>query len=117
MELALLVYAISILNPISSLLITSAVVLLVGYPTIRCVMCDYGEDPTFSKFIIGLGIFFAVVASILPSEKTAYTMVGAYATQRVYEDPKVQQLSGKVLKVIEDKLDSYIEEVSPRKAK
>ena len=37
-------------------------------------------------------------------------MVGAYAAQKVAENDKVQQMSGKVLTIIEQKLDSYIED-------
>ena len=37
-------------------------------------------------------------------------MVGAYTAQRVAENPKVQAMSGKVVTIIEQKLDSYIEE-------
>jgi hypothetical protein len=59
--------------------------------------------------------FWVAVASawfliLLPTEKTAYTMVGAYAAQKVAENDKVQQMSGKVLTIIEQKLDAYIDE-------
>jgi hypothetical protein len=37
-------------------------------------------------------------------------MVGAYAAQKVAENDKVQQMSGKVLTIIEQKLDAYIDE-------
>ena len=60
------------------------------------------------------GIVTAAIASFLlvfvPTEKTAYTMVGAYAAQKVAENDKVQQMSGKVLTIIEQKLDGYIAE-------
>jgi nitrate reductase gamma subunit len=46
---------------------------------------------------------------LLPSERTAYMMVGAYATQKVSENEKVQETGKKVLTLIEQKLDSYIE--------
>lgn len=65
------------------------------------------------KVIRRIGIT-AIVAAILnifiPSEKTAYIMVGAYATQKVSENEKVQETGKKVLTLIEQKLDSYIEE-------
>ena len=37
-------------------------------------------------------------------------MVAAYAAQKVSENDKVQQMSGKVLTIIEQKLDGYIAE-------
>lgn len=57
-----------------------------------------------------VAIASAWVLILLPTEKTAYTMVGAYAAQKVAESDKVQQMSGKVLTIIEQKLDSYIDE-------
>ena len=52
----------------------------------------------------------AVFLIFLPTEKTAYTMVGAYAAQKVAENDKVQAMSGKVLTIIEQKLDNDIED-------
>jgi hypothetical protein len=51
-----------------------------------------------------------LVITFLPAPKTAYMMVGAYAAQKVAENGKVQETGGKVLELINQKLDSYIEE-------
>lgn len=61
----------------------------------------------YAGAIVGISILLNV---ILPNEKTAYTMVAAYAAQKVSENDKVQQMSGKVLTIIEQKLDGYIAE-------
>lgn len=54
----------------------------------------------------------AVVSSILllfavliPSEKTIYIMAGAYATEQIVTNTKVQKIGNDVLEVIESKLD------------
>ena len=47
---------------------------------------------------------------VIPSEKTAWLMVGAYAGQKVAENENVQRLSGKVLTVIEQNVDKYTQE-------
>jgi hypothetical protein len=52
----------------------------------------------------------AFLSIFIPSEKTAYIMVGAYATQKVAENEKVQETGQKVLTIINQKLDSYVEE-------
>lgn len=77
-------------------------------------------DDKYEKKLVGIksrlwkafwtGVFCAWALILLPSEKTAYTMVGAYAAQKVAENDKVQQMSGKVLTIIEQKLDGYIDE-------
>jgi hypothetical protein len=63
----------------------------------------------FKIALITLGIS-SFVAILIPSEKTAYIMVGAYATQKVAENEKVQETGQKVLSIINNKLDSYVEE-------
>jgi len=50
------------------------------------------------------------ISGILPSEKTAYVMVGAYATQKVAESGAVQETGSKVLTIINQKLDQYVQE-------
>ena len=50
------------------------------------------------------------ISGILPSEKTAYVMVGAYATQKVAESGVVQETGSKVLTIINQKLDQYVQE-------
>ena len=59
--------------------------------------------------IVGV-VISSLIQIMIPSERTAYTMVGAYAAQKVVENEKVAQMSGKVLKVIEQKLDSYVDD-------
>jgi hypothetical protein len=54
--------------------------------------------------------FAAFVLIFIPSEKTAYMMVGAYATQKIAENDKVQETGQKILTIINQKLDSYVEE-------
>ena len=118
MDLALLVYAISTLEGIKA--ITGS---LVGLSALICLALfiymgdQYGDDNKNKawawkriKLWFSSCLFCLFVFVMLPTQKTAYTMVGAYAAQKVAENEKVQQLSGKVLTIIEQKLDDYIEE-------
>lgn len=66
------------------------------------------------------GFLFAAIASILlsvltPTEKTAWIMVGAYATQEiattVYNNDRARELGDKTLKIIEAKMDSVLSEI------
>ena len=123
MDLALLVYGISVLTQFSTVLILAAVV--VGVSFIVSAMAYGGaynkEEINTAKYwwkcsTIALTIVVPLLV-IVPSEKTMYTMVAAYAAQKVAEDPKVQQLSGKVLLLVEGKLDGYIADMSVVKEK
>lgn len=123
MDLALLVYGISVLTALGTVLsmvaITGFTVLILSI--IGYIVSVYEEEiATATRFCKYSAITLCISVPILvfiPSEKTMYTMVGAYAVQKVAEDPKVQQLSAKVLKVVEDKLDGYIDETTKKVAK
>jgi len=121
MDLALLVYVISLLHGIGSfffaiIIMCCAVTVINGiyWIDISAYSNDYENklvgirNRVWKAFWVGVVCAWALI--LLPTEKTAYTMVGAYAAQKVAENDKVQQMSGKVLTIIEQKLDSYIED-------
>lgn len=118
MDLALLVYGISLLSGFAKftiLVIVMSVLWVIANAIYYSDYCNSGSDNAkrtiarmWKGFWIGLTSIFLLI--FIPSEKTAYTMVGAYAAQKVAENDKVQQMSGKVLTIIEQKLDGYIDE-------
>ena len=55
-------------------------------------------------------IVASLIQVFIPSQKTAYTMVGAYAAQKVAQDDRVQETGSKVMTIINQKLDKYIDE-------
>lgn len=116
MDLALLVYGISLLHGIAAFFI--GLTMLACFSVIANFIylseCYDGNktDRTWKRIwkSFWVGVFAFWVLILIPTEKTAYTMVGAYAAQKVAENDKVQQMSGKVLTIIEQKLDGYIED-------
>ena len=117
MDLALLVYAISTIGNIQAFLWIAFVVCLGMAFVLAMTMTDFNSKPQekeaywkWAKRWVWVAAFIGLIQTVLPSEKTAYTMVGAYAAQKVAENEKVQQMSGKVLQIIEQKLDGFIEE-------
>jgi hypothetical protein len=128
MELALLVYAISLLERIgvffglslAALIIISLV--LVGFIADSAEKSYYSDSENIKRAAratsatkwmwrnLWIAIASAWVIILLPSEKTAYTMVGAYAAQKIAQDPKTEQMGSKVLVIINQKLDEYIDE-------
>ena len=118
MDLALLVYGISTLQGVKAILGGLVALSFAICLALFIYMGDqYGEDnknKTWAwkriKMWFAAGLVSVFFFALLPTQKTAYTMVGAYAAQKVAENEKVQQLSGKVLKIIEQKLDNYIDE-------
>jgi NADH:ubiquinone oxidoreductase subunit 5 (subunit L)/multisubunit Na+/H+ antiporter MnhA subunit len=128
MDLALLVYGINVLGKLGimfGVVITFGVCIFAVATLVRVFHTKETWDSkhddeikqgrrdasvTVMKYTGALVVFSILMNVFLPSEKTAYTMVAAYAAQKVSENDKVQQMSGKVLTIIEQKLDGYIEE-------
>lgn len=124
MELAWLVYGINVVSSLNTAIGISAFIsiLVLGICSIAWFICainDYSDDAkaTFKvwKIIAWITIPLTLLSCFVPSERTMYTMVGAYAAEKVAQDPKVQQLSGKVLAIIETKLDDIINEKDKKK--
>ncbi len=119
MELALLVYIISLLKPFSSALLAATIV--VGIVTVIWWIMWLVSRDTYSRIEDHLPskmprrwtivtILLALFLAATPTEKTAYLMVGAYATQKIAEAPKTQELGADVLKIIESKIKFYAEQ-------
>ena len=112
MELALLVYLISLLPSIGvaavfiSIFGGVALIFLWG----AVLIDEFFKSRLWLTIFTLIWVFWVSVAVVIPSEKTAYLMVGAYATQKVAEAPKTQELGAEVLKIIELKIKHYSEE-------
>ena len=126
MELALLVYFVSVVGTFSELLgllslllfsvsIAFAITLLIGDLGVNK---GYGETEeelnnqlkiksilTKSiKWTIPLTIIFALLSVLLPTERTVYLMTASYATQTIAQNDRVQKIGSDVLEVVEKKL-------------
>jgi hypothetical protein len=129
MDLALLVYAISLLAPIGTVMMLTAIIAAIaiaGLMLYRAAECSqenwYNEEKNrkqtekaawaMSRVGDALKVLIPTVMLliVLPTQKTAYMMVGAYAAQKVVENKSVQDTGGKVLTLINQKLDQYIDE-------
>lgn len=95
MELALLVWMVSWLNPLGSLLCVSSILMVAMSITAKMAYtCDKNPKvvETAKKFIyFKTSIFLLVSSIIIPNEKTAQYMAGAYLIQSTYESDFVQK--------------------------
>jgi len=127
MELALLVYGISVMSSFAAFCVLMCVCLVI---VVIFKLAAYDFTPSYKraenqwgltkKSILKYMVTFLVLAFtsvLIPSEKTMYVMVGAYAAQKVYQSPETKVISEKVLKVIEQKLDEQITYVTDKKLK
>lgn len=133
MTLAFIVYLIYSINTFKGFVVATlfiSVIILLIATVIHLTREDYSwcydrngnlkEDIVSFRSMIAKSIKYsfivcivsAFITAIIPSEKTAWMMVGAYAGQKIAENEKVQELSGKVIQIIEKRMDEYlIEEV------
>ena len=112
MELALLIYLISLLSSIGAaavfISISGGIVLIFLWGAV--LVDELFKSRLWPAIFTLIWVFWVFVAMFIPSEKTAYLMVGAYATQKIAEAPKTQELGAEVLKIIELKIKHYSEE-------
>ena len=111
MELALLVYVISLLP---GLAMTFGLISMLGWVVVGGLWFAWLDELFKTRFWPALFtiayLFVLLVALLIPSEKTAYLMVGAYATQKIAEAPKTKELGADVLKIIESKIKYYADQ-------
>lgn len=135
MELALLVYGISLLPQINvsiNLLMAALMIVIVIASIAWVVNSDerhmsenekersrmvVNSSKTWVKRSITWIFIAGVISTLLPSEKTAYMMVGGYVSQRIVQSDTMgkvvnesSKISGKILNIINNKLDGYVEE-------
>lgn len=131
MELAFIIYMIGILPSVGGFLTFASVALFTIFAlmTINSLInADvYGinsEKGKQSKVTIGtlgkklwIPISLALVATLVPSEKTMYTMVAAYAGQKIAETPQAAQIANDGVDVLKELLAKAKRELAEEKPK
>lgn len=110
MELALFIYIAETIGKVGGAMLAfasmSVVVAIVSQLIYRSDDCE--EAKKWSKISTIFALVFYTAWTILPTEKTLYVMAGAYTAQKIAENPKAQQISDKVFKIIDQKLDELV---------
>lgn len=117
MSLALIVYLAGIVKGICALFFLTGIILLAVY------LCWWGAklypDPSTKtnppNSLAITGFLLLLITGLIPDKETLYTMVAAHTVQDIATSPKVQELGGKSLEVIEKVMDDYLKEVKPAK--
>lgn len=116
MTLAFLVYFIGMLTPLKIALGASLIGLIIFGIIYSIYWVDeLADDQPYNKK--WLKIFIGVVAALVitPSERTAYTMAGAYAAQQIATHPNTAEVGSKVMGILNQKLDGYIKDTAEKK--
>lgn len=132
MKLALLVYLASIVDNISNIfglvgflgfLVYFGILAIIHFSGYGIKEYSFESDDQISKqnkvkevytkywkLSAVLFPFIMVISALLPSEKTIYIMAGAYATEQIATNDRVQKIGSEVLEVIEGKLQKMKED-------
>ena len=133
MDLVWLVYGISLLENMIPLLGT--ICLVSGFGLIISIIYSMEMNPQHcdskielegkvikkarAKKIITRMTWALVISSVLlvviPSKKTIYVMLGAYAAQKLSENEDVKTIGGKVYTIINSELDEYLDKELKKK--
>lgn len=115
MELALFVYLAEVCGKLSQLW-GLIILIIAGYVALRIAASPVDDDDeVFMRYVAstkGVVAWLATIAIItgvfIPSSKTMYTMVGAYAGQQVATSESTSEIMSKTLKIINKKLDEEL---------
>lgn len=132
MELALLVYAISVIDKLQYALAGITVlggialgVLIFSHMMCRSEVSDYGrasEEKIANNWWVKMTKRWAIITApivicsallqiVVPTERTAYIMVGAYAAQQVAQSETTKKILDVVNKKLEHALDEAMNEI------
>lgn len=115
MSLALIVYLAGIAEPLKNFLGLSGVILLV-IGVIWWLMSKVEWEPS-PPLLLPSGALLLLLGILVPNKETLYTMVAASTIQDIATSPKVQELGGKSLDVINKVMDDYLKDVNLKETK
>lgn len=121
MTLALLVYLVSVIPSIGMALATTAILTCLGFGFILLfsvitfsVYGDYGQEhkeiirakamQTGLRNKLWIPITLVFVATLIPDKTTIYSMIAAYAGQKIAETPQAQQIGNDAVDVLHELL-------------
>lgn len=76
---------------------------------------DYKKMYSIAKHIFTTALISLLLAVFIPSKTTAYTLLGIKLGQVAVSKPEVQNKVDKLSKIIDIKLDQYIQETGSKK--
>lgn len=116
MNLMLMIYLADIAGAITASSIILSGLLAIAFVVLVCVREDFkdrGKKPYSAFFPISADILastFLLMAVITPSKKAIYAIAATQMSKEIAENPKVQELKDKALKVLSVKLDEMLTE-------
>lgn len=119
MTLALLVYLVSVIPSVGAVAATASALVFIGFGIMLLfsaitlnVYGEYGQEhkeviraKTMQKGLankLWIPITLVLVATLIPDKTTIYTMIAAYAGQKIAETPQAQQIGNDAVDVLHE---------------
>lgn len=93
------------------------IIALVGMADTHSSADDWRVWRRFAYIIVSIFPTALLLSLLIPSEKTLYLMMGAKTTQAIVSNPKIQETGGKVMELINKKLEWLAEDEKPAEKK
>lgn len=119
-----IIYLIDVITPLKDIFVVLSIVGVISTIVSLVAMVvddsgakdkDYKEFCDITKRIFGTTLILLLLAVFIPSKTTAYTLLGIKLGQTVVSKPEVQNKVDKLSKIIDIKLDQYIQEEGSKK--
>lgn len=111
MSLVMVVYLIGQLDNIQCLFATSSFISAIISIIAWAAYANHAiKRKTFPILMTIMFCLSLIAAALIPSTKTAYAMAGAYAVEKVENNPKIQAIQGDVLTIIANEVHHYAKE-------
>jgi len=133
MSLALIVYLINVIPGIAVMSVFVGVFCLIaglltipwmlgimdGYADIQSKECaeELKKPKSLMKKLVGFSLGLFLIAVLVPSENTMYTMLAAYGVERVATNEKTQEILGNGVDILNLQLQKYKDELLKEKSK
>lgn len=95
-----------------------SVIVLIATFIVACAMCDTGSEVEWKllrRWVIAASsilVFSSLATVLIPKERTLYLMLGAKTAEDIVVNPKVREAGGKVMDLINKKLDELAKKES-----
>lgn len=68
------------------------------------------EGEKAAKVLIPVAALMILIGAIIPDKTTIYLMAGTKVAEQIVTSPEVKQINGKILTIINQKLDSLVDD-------
>ena len=118
MNITLMIYLIGISSNVFTTIILMAVaVSICNGIYIGAYLSEFAKIPPHFKKLIFIPVLLFTLASMIPDKSTLYMMAGSEISKEILANPKVEETLGKLLKVVNTKLDEQIPKTIEKETK